>query len=271
MEYNEIQEKIERVRRALESEWDGSSTEILKEQTSDEPEEARRGIYAHYWKFGTSTPVAAKRTAIVEFMMNKTAEETPMLRGQLLKWLQDFRKEDFNKEARAKLDSLPWNEDFAPEVIRIIGVAELTEAIPRLQEQVKNQPLGGPPPPGYEKSNTWAAMLALARMGENTSLSNVLKYVQREKNIVIRATVLFDDLGYTHRSAAFDLLKKYVNSGERLPQIKDNVPGTLEASRAAAVFAKHVVGFPIQETDLNERETMQARSWINAQTSWQFK
>ena len=74
MEYNEIQEKVARVHRSLESEWDGSSTVILKQQTDDEPEELRRSIYAHYWRFGTSSTVALKRTAIVEFMLDKTTE-----------------------------------------------------------------------------------------------------------------------------------------------------------------------------------------------------
>lgn len=270
MEYNEIQQKVDRARLALGAQWDGSIA-ILHQYADDEPEDVRRDIYALYWRVGTASPEPAKRAAIVEFMLDKTVNETPMLRGQLLKWLQDFRKEDFNQNATVKLNVLPWTDEYTPEVILLIGIAEVRQAVPRLKEQIKDHPLAEPPPRGYEGSNTWAALLALARMGDDAALSVVLRRVQKEENIVTRATILFDDLGYTRRPAAFDLLKKYINSNERLPQIKDNVPGTLEASRAAAVFSKYISGFPIQETDFNERETMQARAWVNAQTSWQFK
>lgn len=270
MDYNEIQQKVDRVRQTLESGWDGSIA-VLRQNADDEPEDVRRGIYAQYWRTGVASSEAVKRAAIVEFMIDKIAVETPMLRGQLLKWLQDFRKEDFNANARIRLNSLPWNEDFTPEAIRLIGIAEISEAVPRLQQQIKDHPLTEPPPAGYEGKNTWAALLALARMGDDSALSIVLRRVQQEEDIITRATILFEDLGYTRRPAAFDLLRKYLNSDKRMPQIKDNVPGTLEASRAAAVFSKYIRGFPIQETDFNERETMQARAWVNAQTSWQFK
>jgi hypothetical protein len=138
----------------------------------------------------------------------------------------------------------------------------------RLKAEVARQPL---PDAGYHGINTWAALLALARLGDEAALKTVIARVRAEQDIVVRSTILFEVLGYTMRPAAFDVLREYLNSDSRLPRIKDNVPGTMEASRAAAVFSKYIRGFPIQETDFSEPQTMQARSWANSQTTWQFK
>lgn len=270
MEYEQRQQHVESIRKALEQNWEGTPI-ALRQYVADSPEELRRDIYAFYWRFGTASTESTKRTAVVEFMLDKTIEETSMLRGQLLKWLQDFRKEDFNQNARLRLNNLPWTPDYCPEIIRLIGIAELVEAKPRLLALVKGNPLPKQPPPGYERQNTWAAWLALARLGDEPSLAAVISRMQQEQDIIIRATVLFYDLGYTRQPVAFDLLKRYLNSDKRLPQVKDTVPGRLEASYAAAVFSRYILGFPIQELDFNERQTLQARAWVNTKSSWQLK
>jgi hypothetical protein len=161
-----------------------------------------------------------------------------MLRGQLLKWLQDFRKEDFNAQAIQTLISLPWTPEFAPEAIRLVGIAEAATAIPRLKAEIREAPTGTDWPTGYYASNAWAALLALARLGDSSSLERIIRQVQNESDIVIRATILFGDLGYTRRSAAFTVLKTYMNSDQRLPAVKETVPGRIEACYAAAVFSK---------------------------------
>jgi hypothetical protein len=270
MEYEERQQYVGRVRQGLERDWDGSSG-ALRQPVIGASAERRRDVYALYWRAGTASRSPGKRSAFVEYMLIATGEETALLRGQLLKWLQDFRKEDFNQKSMGLLNSLPWSEDFCPAAIRLIGIAEVRPALPRLKAQVQNHPLPEPPPAGYQSKNTWAAWLALARLGDDAALAYVIRRVRAEEDIIVRATILFDDLGYTRRPAAFDALKSYLNSDKRLPAVKDTVPGRLEASYAAAVFSKHIKGFPIEETDFSERQTSEARLWVNAQTGWQFK
>jgi hypothetical protein len=269
MDYEQRQQEVERVRRAIERDR-SISPAALRQYTDHKAEELRRDLYALFWRMGTASGEQPVRAAFVEFMLSRTTAETPLLRGQLLKWLQDFRKEDFNSNAVVLLNGLPWNEDYAPAIIRLIGIAEVQQALPRLRAQVAAQPLPRTPPSGFQHGNTWAALLALARLGDDQALATVISRVREERDIVTRASVLLYDLGYTRRPAAFDLLKTYLNSDQRLPRIKDNVPGRLEASHAAAIFSKYVRGFPIQETDFDEQQTLQARAWVNAQTSWQF-
>ena len=271
MEYDQRQKEVERVGVALQQEWDGSA-EALEKYLDNYPEQLRRDIYALYWRVGTTPGVdAQRRAAFVEHMLRRCTAETPLLRGQLLKWLQDFRREDFSAESRQLLNALSWTPDFLPEAILLIGIVELHEATPRLREQVENNPLGESPPPGYHMDNTWAALMALARMGDEASLAEMLRQIQREQDIVVQVTFLLMDLAYTRQPKAYDVLRQYLNSDQRLPQVKETVPGRLAAAYVAAAFSKHVKGFPIIETDFSELQVAQARDWVNAQTQWQFK
>jgi hypothetical protein len=270
MEYEQRQREVERVRLALEQGRDFSPA-VLRQYTERQPEELRRDLYALFWRMATESQEQPKRTGVVECFLSRISAETTMLGRQLLKWLQDFRKEDFDQNALVMLNALPWTEDYCPEVIRLTGIAGAQRVVPRLQAQVKDQPLRTPPQPGYHNTNTWAALLALARLGDEQALAEVIRRVLEEQDIVVRATILFSDLGYTMRPAAFDTLKVYLNSDKRLPAVKNTVPGRMEAARAAAVFSRYIRNFPIQETDFTEPQTLQARAWANSQTSWQFK
>jgi hypothetical protein len=269
MDYEQRQREVERIRQELEQNQDFSSS-ALGRRTSNQPEELRRDLYAQYWRMGTESNEPSRRAGIAEFFVSRVPVETGMLRGQLLKWLQDFRKEDFSGDAVAKLNAMPWTPEYCPEVIRILGIAGGDPVLLRLNAYLGSHPLPQPPPVGYQASNTWAALLGLARQGNEPALNTIIRRVRAEQDIVLRV-VLFADLGYTLQPAAFDTLRVYLNSSARLPTIKDHVLGTLEASRAAAVFSKYIAGFPIQETDFSEAQTMQARAWANAQNSWHFK
>lgn len=267
MEYDERQREVERVQHALEQ-GDLSST-VLRRYTDGRPDDLRRDLYALYWRLGTGAQERPTRLALVSFLVTRIASETSMLRGQLLKWSQDFRADSFDEEAIAALNALPWTEEDGAQVIRLLGVAEVTSAEPGLKAQVARDPLSDEP--AYQTSRTWASLLALARLGDQESLTRVIRRVEGEEDIIVRATILFDDLGYTRQPRAFDALKVYINSDKRLPAIKDGVPGRLEAARAAAVFSKFIENFPIQETDFTEPETYEARVWVNKQTSWKIK
>jgi hypothetical protein len=95
--------------------------------------------------------------------------------------------------------------------------------------------------------------------------------VRGEQEIVTRATKLFGDLAYTRQPAAFDELTRYLGSEERLPQLKDTVPGTPEALHAAREIAAHVAGAPIEPDDVGENEIDAMRRWAEAQSSWTFR
>ena len=110
MDYEDRQKEVERIQKAIRQDWDGSSAS-LRQHVANKPEDLRRDIYALFWRTGTTTEEPAKRAAIVEFMLTQTREETSLLRGQLLKWLLDFGKGDFNEQAIQTLLSFSWTPE----------------------------------------------------------------------------------------------------------------------------------------------------------------
>jgi hypothetical protein len=103
------------------------------------------------------------------------------------------------------------------------------------------------------------------------STERIILKVQSEPDVVVRATHLFQDLAYTKQPAAFDALRVYLRSNNRLPQLKETVPGRLEAIYAAALFAKLVEGCPVQGPDVRETDLEQIRAWAASQKNWKIR
>lgn len=245
------------------------TTASLERHLESKRESVRRDIWALYWRESLASVDARLRTTVVRLMLRELPDESPMIQGQLAKWLQEFQKLDFDAASRDLLLKSPWSSDFAPQVIRLLGIAEVREARPRLERELQEGSLMNDAGAAYFDT-TWAAMLALSRLGNDTALQRVIRQVKQERDIIVRATVLFPDLAYTLRRPAFEALAAYTNSQERLPELRSGEPGRLEAAYAAAAFARGVRDFPFQDPDLTERQVVQARAWIDSHV-WELK
>ena len=89
-----------------------------------------------------------------------------------------------------------------------------------------------------------------------------------EEDSIIRATKLFADLGYTQQPLAFNHLKNYLRSSKRLPQIKETVPGRLEALYAAEILCKRIRNFPLPTCDVQEKDLPLLIRWADTQKTW---
>ena len=265
--YDEQKREADTLARYLETEWDGAAS-TLRPRAVREPDDLRRELYATMWRSGVALDDVTRRQGIVDVMVGEVAREE-WLQSQLLKWLQDFRSADFSEGAKRQLAALPWTPDYAPEVIRVIGVAEIEAVRPRLEKEAEQLPEQAEEEPMYA-TNAWAARLALARMGDQARLRQVMAAVEDTSDDVIRATVLLQDVGYTKQPAAYSLIRDYLLSDARLPSVKESDPGRLEACYAAAVLSEHIVNCPIRETDFTEEQVMQLRPWAKQQESWQI-
>jgi hypothetical protein len=269
-DFERREQEVETVEKALLDNWDDFLPR-LEEYTTHESEELRRDIYALLWRMGTQSKDPQRRQTIVELLMRRVLGENEFLRDQLLKWLRDFETGDFNEQSNTILGILPWPEDEASSVIRLIGIADLKSKIPELKELAKREGTNSDTATWYAKDE-WTALLVLARMGDERSAQIVNDRVRRESEIIVRATILLKDLAYTKQPSAFDTLKIYLNSAERLPQTKETAPGVLEASYAAALFSQYLEDFPMEESDyFGDAEVSQIRAWVNKQTEWRIK
>lgn len=228
-------------------------------------EDLSRDLYAMAWRRGKAATEPARRRGWVDVLVVAAVQQGDFLAGQALKFLADFQREDFGGESWSALRELVFEEPNIVLLIRLVGRLKMMERREEL-ERFAAKPVDG----DYEEA-PWAARLALARMGDEAALSEVIRTVRGEEEIVTRATKLFGDLAYTRQPAAFDVLVEYLRSKERLPQLKDTVPGTPEALHAAHEIAEHAVGAPLAPDDVDETEIDTIRRWAEAQSSWSFR
>lgn len=100
-----------------------------------------------------------------------------------------------------------------------------------------------------------------------------MKLLKKRRTWLHRVTVLLQELEYVRQPEALHILKKYLDSDERLEAVKPTVPGMKCAQYAAIVLARSLEGFPVVKEDLNytEDELNICREWMSAQTNWVFK
>ena len=235
-----------------------------------DPEELMRDLLAMAWRDALKSEDPQFRTKLVNYLLDHAVSGTPFLKGQALKFLMDFYPADFDNTAIARIGIMPLTGDYGSETIRLIGISETASRIAELQDIAGVQ--------WKEKGSArlyagrqWSASLVLARFGKDEQAQRIIGQVKNEADIVIRATRLFADLAYTRHPLAFDALRSYLRSQERLPQVKSTVPGRPEAIYAAEMFALHAIGCPVQGPDLKEDDVTTIRKWADTQTEWQIR
>jgi len=242
-----------------------SGLEALRKRSAKADEALRFDLLGMAWDAGSRSPDAATRKAMVRYLLDATGAKSEHPE-QALKFLLDFAEGDFDRDARAILETLPLSGEGAAEVARVLGVAQLHSRRPELKTLSEQAPAGKAH--ALYASSAWAASLALARMGDEERMKFVIAQVKAERDPVLRPTQLFDDLAYTRRQEAFDALRGYLRSAERLPRVKDHVPGTREAVRAATQFALYAEGCPVAGDNVEEADLHRISVWADAQTRW---
>lgn len=269
MNYYERQVIVNEVNKEIFNNWQ-KAIESLEKYNDHPSEELRLDLLALAWRVAIETKNTAIRQKLVNYLLNSAMEETLFLRGQALKFLQYFPTHDFNPYSVDKLAHVSLSDDYASEMIRLIGIADVRSRADELTQMAAISWQGIDSHVLYASPN-WASSLVLARFGDLKNMQRILTQVNNEDNIVLRATKLFKDLTYTKKAAAYDALKFYLHSEERLPQTKNTVPGRLEAIYAAELFVQNIEGCPISNSDLNENDIHMIRRWAEKQTQWKIR
>lgn len=242
----------------------------LRNYDEHRSEDLKWDLLAMAWRVALASNDKVVRQRLVNYQLEIVVTGTAFLQGQALKYLQDYLPSDFDQQAIGVLKTLPLTGDYASEVIRLIGIAQVRSMAPVLRE-IANTKWAAVKSDSFYANRTWAAWLVLARFGDRENTQRVIEQVRGEPSIVLRATRLFADLAYTRQSLAFDALRLYLQSQNRLPQVKDTVPGDLESRYAAELFAKYAIGCPITAPDVYEKDIATIRRWADAQVSWKIR
>lgn len=156
---------------------------------------------------GTNARSEVPRSAAVLQLISACRDKDGGNVGQVLDYLSTFHKGDFSTTAQDSLRKMfTVKPPHFEKLIRIIGFVELVD----LKEQIRAYTL-----PGTPRAVRWSAIIALARMGDETALSNMMTRVQKlpvNDDIVYE---IFPDMVYTRNKVAIDYLVKVMSSDEK--------------------------------------------------------
>jgi hypothetical protein len=250
-EYEARQAEVARLVELEELSWDSFFLALEPYQHHSSPA-LRRDVYAHL-RARAWDHHGGRRRELVQVLM-RAARDDPerAVRDQLITWLLGFGAEDFTTACEHILDELSHDD---PDVLRLIGVMGAKGLRFELR-QLTDGPV------------QWAALLAQARLGDEGAAARAVFMVEQEPDLVVRSGLL-RDLAYTRQPVALDHVRGYLERDDRLPPIKDTVPGTPAAVLAAQALADVLEGFPVEEP--TPGDLPRVREWVKAQSEWRLR
>lgn len=244
----------------------------LPQMLADRSEEVRREVCiaaVEYLKKGAGT--ASSRRKLVSDLAKSLADQSPVVRESVARLLSTLQANDFSPDAKISIQEA-FETKPSKQLILLGGIADV-DTVNKEVDKLVFQPSVKPSVGRFYGTLEWGAELVKARRGNPNNIKNVINAVEEEKSMVTRVGVLLQELEYVRQPEVIPILKKYLDSDERLEAVKPTVPGMKCAQYAAVVLARSVEGFPVIKEDLNytEDELDICRKWMSAQTNWVFK
>ena len=256
-----------------------------------QPEQAKTTLVAvvPYLK-DSSAIVRAKAYALVQLVGNTTRQDN--LRenavaklvegvkdrdsgnaGLAIGYLQGFRKEDYTSDVKDTLvNMLKRHPPHLKKYIKLIGFLELTQTRNDLRTLAQQG--------NASRQDRWAALLALARMGDSYAKDDVIKRVSKlpvNDEVVYQ---IYPDLVYTRQKEIITLLIDQLNSDVKNCESADaerpaNIPC---AYRIMEMLAPAIEGYPVKldasgDIDANDyTEALQkVRIWFKEHQDYKIR
>lgn len=233
----------------------------------------RRLALLYEVRLANSHPTTQIRQEVTKRLVEGLIEKKSSISNNCYEWLLTFKKDDFNKNSKEILRTAIATKNSSSRILLIIGIADIKEILPRLQELAIDEKNDRPDPTRkwYYKIN-WAARLAMARMGIKEEITKCIEMAESEQDSDERVKRVLPKIGYIRQPEAIEYLKKYLESSKRLPDI-DNRPGPTYASRVVHILAESLENFPIKQKDARdykEEEIALCRKWMSEQKEWKI-
>ncbi len=230
---------------------------------SDSVAQVRYGIYALVSKIGLSSQRAEVREQSVNQLIAAGYDKDGGNVGAAFSWLALFHKEDYTSTAKENIKKLfqqrPAHLD---QLLKLIGYLEIVE----LKEDIR--PLSLAP---TAKRDRWAALVALARMGDNEAIQSVKTRSQKIKVSDDVVYEIFPDLIYTRHQELIQYMVTELNSEEKNCLSGDEKP-ILCGYRVMEQLAPVVEGYPLKldasgdvDTKDYAKALIEVRKWFQKQ------
>ena len=194
-------------------------------------------------------------------------------------FLLSFEAKDFNDASKLIIRQALDKGNSTSGIIRICGVANIKEELPRLKElmidekndmnepNIKNTTI-------WYRTTSWNARLARARMGIKEDIEMCIKLLDSEivKNPEMIHFML-EDVGFIRQPEAINCLKKYLDSNIRLASTNPAWEGELAAGYLIDILADSLADFPVKKEPgrgYSLDKINAARKWMSEQKEWKI-
>jgi hypothetical protein len=233
-------------------------------------------VRAKAYLLGRSIGLKAKKSSVRQLavmqLVNACKDKDSGNTGQLFGYLTKFKKEDFNSKAKDSLSSLvrrkPSHYD---QLLRLAGFLDLKNVTTEIRLATQPQPNV----PG--KRDRWAAELALARMGDEATVTSIL---QRVKKLGVNNDVVYDvfpDLVYTRQQPLLDYMIVVLNDDSKncLSADAEREAAIPCAYRVMEQLAPAIKDYPLEIDDSGDVKTKDypkalaiVRTWFKQQKAY---
>lgn len=246
---------------------------LLKEYDNSENKGVRFqacGFEVRLAKFHSSSIIRQKvLERLVNGLVSKDEIEQNLNRSYSDWIMANFQEKDFTKDANSAIFEALQEKHPRKELIRVTGVAQLKEALPRLegflideqQFNAKWRKIGRK----WYSTLGWNARLARARMGIEQDINKCIQLVDNSEDNFFKVYHLLPDIAYIRRPEAVEYLQQYLNSTIVLKA------GNIQEPVAAYVLdllGDCLQDFPVKKKlgrGYSQEEIEQARQWMAQQ------
>lgn len=245
--------------------------ESLGPYLDDPSEKVRWTAIGVAWTAAKDADDLTMRRKAVEILTDACADESLLVWQNAAEYLHSFREVDFTESAKEAIRGLLSNS-MRSEFILLAGIAQMTDQIELFRGLIHEDGPGAVSPDAgrWYGSLSWSAGLANARMGVEKRITQCIERVQAEPDDILRVSRLLRDLAYIRRPAIIPVLQEYLNSGKRLPPVKETDKGIRYCQYALDLLAQCIEDFPIESVGpgYSDAEIDQARRWMSEQTEF---
>ena len=231
----------------------------------------RQKSYSFLYREGKLVPANDREPYLIA-LLKGCQDPNGSVIGQNLAWLHSFSKSDFSYESKELITTLLRNNRL-PHRQRLIMLGGYVDAG---QELMKRQLLQ----PDMSPNEQWYLSLALARLGDTSSVDFCLKTLQGQELNNQLVEFVLPDILYTRQKILLDVCVGYINSDELscFSSDPDNEAALLCGYRVLELMAPVIVDFPIEVNAIGtldvpdyDEALLIARQWFLEHPDYRIK
>ena len=194
-------------------------------------------------------------------------------RRKYVEFLSEFTHDSFSKNAVSQILQALTKENPSKELVRVCGIAQIKESLPRLEELLIDEMNYNNGPNKWYNTLGWNARLARARIGVKVDIDKCIELVKKEKDSDLKYVTLLPHIAYIHQPEAIEYLKGYFLSDLRLDSTNKGKLGKPVRDFLMPMLVESISNFPVTNNKngtYSKEEIDMCRKWMSEQKEWKI-